>query len=63
MEPDFHRRFLGIAVVSTTRMFLEEVTREAEIRMLTEELPRAAKLIGTTAPEIVVFGCTSAGVA
>lgn len=61
MEPDFHRRFSGTAVVSTTRMFLEQVTREAEIRMLAEELPRAAQLIRTTAPETVVFGCTSAG--
>ena len=29
--------------------------------MLADELPRAAKLIGTTAPDTVVFGCTSAG--
>jgi maleate isomerase len=61
MEPDFHRRFLGTAVVSTTRMFLEQVTREAEIRMLADDLPRAAKLIRTMAPETVIFGCTSAG--
>jgi maleate isomerase len=61
MEPDFHRRFSGAAVVSTTRMFLEQVTPEAEMRMLADDLPRAAKLIQTTAPETVVFGCTSAG--
>jgi maleate isomerase len=61
MEPDFHRRFSGTAVVSTTRMFLEQVTREAEIRMLADDLPRAAKLIRTTAPDTVIFGCTSAG--
>jgi maleate isomerase len=42
-------------------MFLEQVTLEAELRMLADDLPRAAKLIRTTAPEAVVFGCTSAG--
>ena len=61
MEPDFHRRFSGTAVVSTTRMFLEQVTPEAEIRMLADDLPRAAELIRTTAPDTVIFGCTSAG--
>lgn len=61
MEPDFHRCFLDDAVVSTTRMFLEQVTREAELRMLADDLPRAAELIRTTAPDAVVFGCTSAG--
>jgi maleate isomerase len=29
--------------------------------MLTDELPQAAELIRTTAPDVVVFGCTSAG--
>lgn len=61
MEPDFHRHFLGEAIISTTRIFLEEVTRAAEIRMLEEDLPRAMALIKTTAPDTVVFGCTSAG--
>jgi len=48
-------------MVSTKRILLEQVTRDAEIRMLEEDLPRAAHLIKTTAPDIVVFGCTSAG--
>ena len=47
--------------MSTTRILLEQVTRDAEIRMLEEDLPRAAQLIRTTAPDVVVFGCTSAG--
>jgi maleate isomerase len=47
--------------VSTARIFLEDVTREAETRMLEEDLPTAAKLIRTTAPDVTVFGCTSAG--
>jgi maleate isomerase len=61
MEPDFHRHLAPKGIVSTARIFLEDVTREAELRMLQEDLPRAAELIRTTAPDIVVFGCTSAG--
>lgn len=60
MEPDFHR-VLPQALLSTTRIFLEDVTREAELRMLSEDLPHAIRLIRTTAPDVVVFGCTSAG--
>jgi maleate isomerase len=61
MEPDFHRQIGRAAIVSTTRILLEDVTREAETRMLEEDLPQAIKLIGTTAPDVTVFGCTSAG--
>jgi maleate isomerase len=61
MEPDFHRHIGPAGIVNTARMLLESVTREAEARMLEEELPRAARLIRTTAPDITVFGCTSAG--
>jgi maleate isomerase len=61
MEADFHRRFSRPAVVVTTRIFLEDVTREAEEKMIREELPSAARLIATAEPKIVVFGCTSAG--
>ncbi len=61
MEADFHRAFSRPAVVSTTRIFLEKVTREAETRMNRDELPSAIRLIKTAAPDVVVFGCTSAG--
>lgn len=61
MEPDFHRHLGSIAAISTTRIFLEQVTREAEIAMLEQDLPNALRLIKTTAPDVVVFGCTSAG--
>ncbi len=61
MEPDFHRHLGPAGVVSTARIFLEDVTREAELRMLEEDLPKAVDLIRTTAPDVVVFGCTSAG--
>jgi maleate isomerase len=60
MEQDFHRQLGRDYVVSTTRLFLENVTREAEVRML-EGLTKAVELIWTTAPDVVVFGCTSAG--
>jgi len=61
MEPDFHRHLGQIALVSTARIFLTDVTREAEMRMLEEDLPRAVEQLRTTGPEVVVFGCTSAG--
>ena len=61
MEPDFHRHIGKTAVVSTTRLFLEDVTRDQELAMLENDLPRAVELIRTTAPDVVVFGCTSAG--
>jgi maleate isomerase len=61
MEPDFHRHLGGAGLVSTTRIFLEDVTREAEVKMLEEDLPLAIQRMRTTAPDVVVFGCTSAG--
>src|SRR5215469_12604639 len=61
MEPDFHSVIGARAIVSTTRILLEDVTREAEIRMLQEDLPQAVDRIRTMAPDVVVFGCTSAG--
>jgi maleate isomerase len=61
MEPDLHRSLPASVVISTTRIFLEEVTREAELRMIHQDLPHALRLIKTTEPQMVVFGCTSAG--
>ncbi|MFG1463699.1 hypothetical protein V5F77_12445 [Xanthobacter sp. DSM 24535] len=61
MENDFHRalpkdRF----TVHTDRMYLIETTREAEIAMI-ELAGAAAKDLGTVGPDLLVFGCTSAG--
>jgi maleate isomerase len=61
MEPDCHRYLGKICIISTCRIFLQSVTREAETRMLREDLPRSLRLIKTTAPHVTVFGCTSAG--
>ncbi len=61
MEPDLHRRLGATCTISTSRIYLHEVTRKAERRMLDEELPRSIGLIKTTEPDVVIFGCTSAG--
>jgi len=61
MEPDFHRHLGNTCIISTARILLEDVTRDAEQQMLDDDLPRAINLIRTTAPDLVVFGCTSAG--
>jgi len=62
METDLHRgldheRF----TVHTARMHLVETTPEAERTMVTETAPEAARLLGTARPDVLVFGCTSAG--
>lgn len=62
MENDLHRglpadRF----TVHTDRMYLVETTREAEIAMIEEHARPAAKDVGTTEPDLIVFGCTSGG--
>jgi maleate isomerase len=62
MENDLHAalprdRF----TVHTDRMFLVETTREAETRMIDDYARAAAKDIGTVNPDLLVFGCTSAG--
>jgi maleate isomerase len=62
MENDLHAalprdRF----TVHTDRMFLVETTREAETRMIEHYAQAAAKDVGTVNPNLLVFGCTSAG--
>jgi maleate isomerase len=61
MEPDFHRELGARSVISTSRIYLEQVTREAEEVMINEELPNAVRLVKTADPHVIVFGCTSAG--
>ena len=62
MENDLHAalpkdRF----TVHTDRMYLVETTRDAETSMIEEHARPAAKDVGTTDPDVLVFGCTSAG--
>lgn len=61
MEGDLHRALDGQASVHTARMALDDVTAEAEGRMLDEEAVPAAGRLAQTRPDVVVFGCTSAG--
>jgi maleate isomerase len=61
MEPDFHRQLGSTAVISTTRIFLEQVTRDAELRMIHDGLPHALQILKSAGPQVIVFGCTSAG--
>lgn len=61
METDFHRELAGQCTVHVARMYLVDTTREAEIAMLEEHAPKAAQDLGTLNPDLLVFGCTSAG--
>lgn len=61
METDFNRSLVGKCSVHTARMYLVETTRAAEIDMVERCAPIAAKDLGTTNPDLLVFGCTSAG--
>lgn len=47
--------------IQTSRMFLVDTTPEAERQMIDQYAPIAAELLGTARPDILVFGCTSAG--
>lgn len=62
MENDFHwvlpkDRY----TIHTDRMYLVETTREAEIAMIEDYAKPAAKDLATVEPDLLVFGCTSAG--
>ena len=62
MEADLQQALAGRATVHTARMLLSDpVTRDGELRMLDEFAPPAARDLGTIDPDLVVFGCTSAG--
>lgn len=61
MEADFARMAGDTLDVTTWRLPLESVSREAEERMLAEELPKCLEEVAATRPGLVVFGCTSAG--
>jgi maleate isomerase len=62
MENDFHTALpKDRYTVHTDRMYLIETTREAEKMMLDKYAKPAASDLGTTNPDVIVFGCTSAG--
>jgi maleate isomerase len=61
MEVDFARDLPAGTALHTARMFMEDTTAAGEIRMLDEFALPAARDLGTARPDVVVFGCTSAG--
>lgn len=61
IEADLQRHLHGEHSVHTQRVWLDSVTVEAEETMLQEGVPRAAAYLAPIAPEVLVFGCTSAG--
>jgi maleate isomerase len=61
IEPDLYRRLPASSTLHTARMRLEETTPEAESAMLDEHLPISVRDVGSARPDVVVFGCTSAG--
>jgi maleate isomerase len=62
LENDVHRNLSHECyTIHTARMYLVATTREAEIEMITQHAPKAAADVGTAEPDLLVFGCTSAG--
>src|ERR1700749_5257789 len=61
IEVDFYRRLPADATLHTARMYLEETTPEGESAMLDEYLPTAINDLRSARPDVMVFGCTSAG--
>ena len=61
MERDFHKNLPDGVFTATSRMFLDETTKQAEIRMIEESLPEANRMLRTVEPHFCVFGCTSGG--
>lgn len=61
MEVDFYRRLPTTVTVHTGRMYMESTTVEGEELMLDTYAIPAAEHLATAKPELVVFGCTSAG--
>jgi maleate isomerase len=61
MEVDFYRRLPAMATLHTARMYLEETTPEGESAMLDDYLPTAINDLRSARPDVMVFGCTSAG--
>lgn len=61
IEVDFYRRLPASATLHTARMYLEETTPRGESAMLDDYLPTAINDLRSARPDVMVFGCTSAG--
>lgn len=60
MEPDLYRNLPPHITLHTARMYLKETTPAGELAMV-DRVEQAAVDIGTVSPDLIVFGCTSAG--
>jgi maleate isomerase len=60
LETDLQRVLANENIIHTERIWLDEVTYEAEEKMLTQEVPRAIAYLKPTRPHAAIFGCTSA---
>lgn len=61
IEVDFYRRLPPTATLHTARMHLVQTTPEGESAMLDDHLPTAISDLRSARPDVMVFGCTSAG--
>lgn len=61
MEVDFYRHLPPSATVHTGRMYMEATTVKGEEEMLDDHCLPTAGDVATAKPDLVVFGCTSAG--
>jgi len=61
MEVDFARDLPPGTALHTARMYMKDTTAAGENLMLNEFVLPAARDLGTARPDVVVFGCTSAG--
>jgi maleate isomerase len=61
IEADFYRRLPADTTLHTARMYLVQTTPEGESAMLDDHLPVAINDLRTARPDVMVFGCTSAG--
>ena len=61
MEPDFYRNLPANWTLHTARMFLKDVNAKEEAKMLDDYTLPAARDLETIQPDVIIFGCTSAG--
>lgn len=61
MEVDFARDLPPGTALHTARMYMKDTTPAGENLMLDKFVLPAARDLGTARPDVVVFGCTSAG--
>ncbi|MFQ5856252.1 MAG: Asp/Glu racemase [Anaerolineae bacterium] len=61
MEVDFYRNLPTSVTIHTGRMYMESATVQGEEVMLDAHAIPTAKTLATAKPDVVVFGCTSAG--